>query len=385
MITKAGFSYCVATLTGRNACNLGGITLHKLLGLWDIKKPIKSLIHMPYSKPTAKHIKNIDFLLIDEASLIGAYFLNLLNHRLQFIRNSKQPYGNINILFSEDSFQLSCVKDIPLTKNPVTVQDPFARESLLLFQNPDFRFELTDQVRQKDDKQFEQLLKNVRNKCMTEDDKKLLISRHENNVSRDELNSFLLAPVVFATNEQIDNFNEQSILSKNIPVKKINPVFSSYCAVCAKQYKSFYVGSQLKMVIVRNLAYELGIANGCEVTCIDALFDGFDKRPSIIIVYCDRFRGTPLRNTKGHIPIGTYTETFYCPHQKINVTVNHFPIVNNEACSFYRLQGSTLSKLVICLDGINKYSRELYVGISRVQTSSGLLFKSKKPIDTFFI
>lgn len=360
------------------------MTLHKFLGLWDVKKPIKSLIYMPYSKATAIRIRKLDFLLIDETCLIGAYFFNVLNHRLQLIRNNKKPFGGINLVCSLDSYQLTCVKDIPLTKEPKEVQDTFAKESLLLFQNPDFNYELTDQVRQKNDKRFEELLKNVRNKCMTDEDKRLFVARHETNLSNEELDSFSSAPVVFATNEQVDEYNQQTILNKNIPVRKICPVFTSYCEVCAKQYKSFYVGRHLKMQIIRNLAYDIGVANGTEILCVDAVYEGFDKQPSVIIVSCDDFRGKPLRSKK-EIPITIYTESFFCSHLQIRVTCSFFPLVNNEASTFYRLQGASLPKLVIGLDGINKNSREFYVGVSRVKKISDLLFKSTRSIESFFI
>lgn len=37
-VKKAGLKYCVATYTGKNACNLNGMTIHRLLGWYDCKK-----------------------------------------------------------------------------------------------------------------------------------------------------------------------------------------------------------------------------------------------------------------------------------------------------------------------------------------------------------
>lgn len=383
-VKKAGLKYCVATNTGKNACNLNGMTIHRLLGWYDCKKSFQTLINMPFTRATAQQIKSINFLLLDEIGLIGAYFLNAINHRMQLIRNSSLPFGGASVIFSEDLSQLSCVKDIPLSRDPASVEDSFAREGLLFFQQQTDKFVLTDQVRQKHDERFSLLLTNLRNHCLTKNDIELLIARHEKNVSLNDFQTFNSAPIVFATNDQVDYHNIEVILSKNIPVKKVEPEFNVDCQTCKKQYKSCFVGPNIKLQIVRNLAYSLGVANGSNAVCKDVVFDIQSKLPLFIIANVESFKGKFLPDTENCIPIPVISERFFCSHLQQYINVKFLPVMNRECVTFYKLQGETIPKLKISLDGITKYSRELYVAVSRVEKITNLLFQSSKSVEIFF-
>lgn len=384
-IINAGMKYCVASYTGKMACDLDGITLHRLLGLYDVNKSYKLQVDEPASRETVNRLKNVNFVLADEMSLVGAYFLNMMNYRLQQLRNSNKPFGGLSIVISADLAQLSCVKDFPLTRDPDSVNDLFAKEGLLLYQNPAAHIVLTEQVRQKSDLRFTELLTNLRNNSLTKSDIDLLISRHESYVSDNERSEFMSVPVLFATNKQIDVYNEQRVLAKNVPVKRVVPEWSIKCDECAKLIKSCFVGRGINLHVVKNLAYQLGVANGTCCTCVDVVFDGNNKLPSFIVVKVEKFKGTPLMGTNNYIPIPLYTDRVFCPHLHQRLVVKFLPTVNCEGISFYKAQGATLPKVVVCLDKIKKTSPEFYVGVSRVENIKNLMLKSSIPVEQFFV
>jgi hypothetical protein len=50
--------------------------------------------------------KHTKYLIIDEASMLGAHFLHYINERLAFIRNERQLlFGGLNVIFFGDFFQ----------------------------------------------------------------------------------------------------------------------------------------------------------------------------------------------------------------------------------------------------------------------------------------
>ncbi len=384
-IVNAGMKYCVASYTGKMACDLDGITLHRLLGLFDVHMSYKLQVDEPASRETVQRLKSVHFLLADEMSLIGGYFLSMMNQRLQQLRKCNKPFGGLSIVMSADLAQLSCVMDFPLTRDPDSVDDLFAKEGLLLYQNPTAHIVLTDQVRQKSDVRFADLLTNLRNRCLTQSDIDLLSSRHEDNLSDDERSEFMDVPVLFATNKQINIYNEKAVLAKNVPVKRVVPEWNIKCDECAKLIKSCFVGRGIKLHVVKNIAYQLGIANGSFCTCVDVVFDGNNRQPSFIIAQVEKFKGVPLSGTYNHVPIPIITDRVFCPHLRERLVVKYLPTVNCEGVSFYKAQGATLPKVIVCLDGIRKGSKEFYVGCSRVEKLENLMLKSSIPVEQFFV
>ena len=60
--------------------------------------------------------KNVEFLLVDEISLVGAQLLCDLDLILRCVREVDDWFGGINIIFAGDFFQLPPVQATPLYK-----------------------------------------------------------------------------------------------------------------------------------------------------------------------------------------------------------------------------------------------------------------------------
>ena len=115
----------VGAPTGAAAIIIGGHTIHSLTLLPD--SPGKDLQQL------CDIWRGVDYLILDEISMIGATFFSLLNARLQRARGSDEvssdvPFGGINILFTGDFGQLRPVLD-PCLYSHGLVRNPRLRDS----------------------------------------------------------------------------------------------------------------------------------------------------------------------------------------------------------------------------------------------------------------
>ena len=151
--------------TGIAALNIGGSTCHSVFGL-PISFPVKS----DYSKisPTLKQLfsktSKVKRIIIDEAGMLRADMLDMIDHKLRLVRASTLPFGGLQMVLVGDFFQLEPIvkrEEKPLLE--ALYKSPFAFSAKCW----DFSVvELTEVVRQSDAKQIE-LLQAIRRKLPT--------------------------------------------------------------------------------------------------------------------------------------------------------------------------------------------------------------------------
>jgi ATP-dependent DNA helicase PIF1 len=142
--------------TGIAAINIGGVTCHStfalplhypLLSDWGkVGKAFKEIFGLG---------SNIKRIIIDEAGMLRAEQLDIIDHRLKLVRRNKKPFGGLQLVLVGDFFQLEPIvskQDKLLLDNEY--QSPFC------FHSRAWNFktvELTDVVRQSDKTQVELL------------------------------------------------------------------------------------------------------------------------------------------------------------------------------------------------------------------------------------
>ncbi|CAH2107700.1 unnamed protein product [Euphydryas editha] len=102
----------VGSLTGVAARQIFGKTLHSIFML-----PIEKKNTMTYKKITGQRLENerrkwryINWLIIDEISMVSYENLRIIHLRLQEYKNNDKLFGGVNILVFGDIFQLPPVK-----------------------------------------------------------------------------------------------------------------------------------------------------------------------------------------------------------------------------------------------------------------------------------
>jgi ATP-dependent DNA helicase PIF1 len=102
----------VAASTGVAALNIGGATIHSLLGT-DIQQTIEKV--RPYLgnwqfRVAQDRLNPIDTIIVDEVSMLSGDYIQMMDFWLRQIRGSSAPFGGIQIIFCGDFLQLPPVE-----------------------------------------------------------------------------------------------------------------------------------------------------------------------------------------------------------------------------------------------------------------------------------
>lgn len=102
---KKGKSVAVTASTGIAATHLQGRTIHSWSGIGINRVPTPLLLkHIRIRRGRA--IRTADILVIDEISMLPAWFFDLLDQVLRHVRHVDKPFGGIQLVISGDFFQL---------------------------------------------------------------------------------------------------------------------------------------------------------------------------------------------------------------------------------------------------------------------------------------
>lgn len=377
---------CNATLlmapTGVAANNINGQTLHSALRIPPSRNALPQL-NSDAKISFEDEFKDIKFVIIDEASMLG---LNLFFKVDQRLRDAKPqlanlPFGGLCIYLVGDWSQLPPVCDYSLYtigKNAKTIQS-----SLLYLQFKKVFF-LTQIMRQMGDEQrsFRETLNRISNGSITELDHQLLSSRFFVNNIGDK--SFENAVCIMAKNNDIDKFNYEKLQKNEQPIALIKAIHNCSEALAASSDEAQGLSAELRLckgariILRRNLWVAKGLANGSVGTITDIIYDPSieyeaysERMPLCILVQFEKYTGPTIYGSS--VPIVAITSSF--KQRGISCTRKQFPVMLGYAISIHRSQGITLDKAIVDI-GDNEFQVGLtYVALSRVKTLSGLLLK----------
>jgi len=177
----------LAATTGVAALNLGGETVHRLLGLGITSRPEeanKIISHWEKIKKSKaswdvlrwQTIKNLKTLIIDEASMLRKDQFELIDIVLSNIKDSPLPFGGIQIVLISDFFQLGPVVTTSDLFMYPDLKDPYCFQSNL-WEKANFEsFNLTTNYRQGEG-QFLSALEKIRVGDITSEIEDMLNSR----------------------------------------------------------------------------------------------------------------------------------------------------------------------------------------------------------------
>ncbi|CAG9818747.1 unnamed protein product [Phaedon cochleariae] len=194
--------------TGKAACGIGGITLHSTFAL-PVNQYNKELI--PLNQDTVNTIHSnlfyLKLLIIDEFSMVGTRMFHHVHERLKQIYKTKKDFGGISVILFGDLRQLAPVGDSWIF-TPYKGNHYSAICGTLLWDNFKY-FELTEIMRQRDDKLFALALNNMAMGEMTMKDIDLVCSRKYSNDILDTLPPTIVH--LFKSNAEVDAFNTKKL------------------------------------------------------------------------------------------------------------------------------------------------------------------------------
>ena len=371
--------------TGVAAFNIGGATIHSALAIpGNNTLPVE---YQPLGDDKLNSLRSklgqLKLLIIDEISMVDKKMLTYIHGRLRQIKQTGDftPFGHVSILAFGDFYQLPPVKGKPL----------FINDCHFDLWNDSFKLVTLDEImRQKEDKQFAELLNRIRIKNKKEPldilDRELLKSR--------EIDEMADGLYIFSTNAQVNDFNANA-LSKLCTIQETQPIVvkAEDCIKdndikgrnkqikLASAKKQFRLASELQLCIgarvmlIYNIDIEDGLVNGAFGTVTNIVREGPEKDIKFVEVQFDNKNVGRRRGRKINNNLRVLIEKVEDMAGKNGSIVRkQFPLKLAWACSVHKVQGLTVTNATVSLKKIFQPG-QAYVALSRVTSLDGLIIQ----------
>lgn len=239
-----GKAVSVTATTGLAATHLGGTTIHAWSGIGVHDELPKSHLSK-MSKQRRDIIQKTDILVIDEISMLHDFRLDIVDQVLRHVRESKKPFGGLQVVLCGDFFQL------PPVNRGDAKQGKFITSSHVWLDAEMTVCYLEVQYRQKDDQEYTDILNGIRAG---------ILSRRQLDALR-------------ARSEAIDDpwSNRTRLLTTNVDVDSINTTYLAKLDTEVHEYEMEASGSKQFVEQLKKscLAPEiLQLKKGASVMCI---------------------------------------------------------------------------------------------------------------------
>jgi hypothetical protein len=331
-----GVKYIICSSTGVSACTLNNATtLHSrfCLGTDDtIDRCVENF------KKSKKNL-DVEYIVIDEISMIGAKTINKFESLLRHITgNNELPFGGIKIIVYGDMYQLDAIGDQNFTYATV-------------FEGRHIDFENRNKsYRHRDDAVFASLLKRARLNKLTVSDIDVLNTR----VVKIPENTLQL----YSTNKDVERLNKKVFDSCKGAIIPLDSIYSGRGDILLNQYKKDnHIVDNVKeglVCMVRANYPNLEFVNGtiCKIVGI------FGK--SLKVDVGGVVKVLPKRRYK----------------DENNNCFALWPLSIYAASTVHKSQGLTIDNVAVCSF---RDSKQLYVAISRVRALKDLYLKNRIP------
>mmetsp|Transcript_3110 Transcript_3110/g.9504 ORF Transcript_3110/g.9504 Transcript_3110/m.9504 type:complete len:700 (+) Transcript_3110:314-2413(+) len=369
----------VTAMTGVAAENVGGCTLHSLLGLGI---PFKRQDFKKMARRThAMRLRELDLLIVDEVSMLSGEMLDLIDEQLRTIRGDRRsPFGGLQVLFSGDFYQLPPVRQQNGSRQLTSAEQQRQHdEGVFLnlgmaFQSEAWqsaRLETVDlQVvhRQKDmelvlalsdmrrgilSPRLERVIQAVQRPLPPEEDgiQSTLLFSHNRDVDR--LNNEKLRQLPRRGAEfEADDYVVPSLGASSSVQKQLSG--HSFWKTCrAPKRLQLKVGAQVMLLKNINQSEGSYLVNGSRGVVEAFEGEGCDRIPVV------RFRNGQVRRVAPAVFSTTIPGMGSCYR-------NQIPLVLAWAMSVHKSQGMSLDRLKVDLSGVFDFGQS-YVALSRAR------------------
>lgn len=386
----------LTAFAGKAAFLIHGTTLHSAFALPVRKRSGKNPMGK-LSDDLANTIRcalnDVKLLIIDEISMVSNTILNQVSTRLIQVKGCTLPFGGISVIVVGD------LKQLP----PVSGQSVFMPETesdTAIFSDlwGHFKyFELTEIMRQRDEKEFITALNNLADGKMTPNDIKLFESRVVNSVTDAPTEAIRL----FHSNKNVSDYNNKRIaehpgeeysviaedsVGKNVPIRAKEQALRNLLKKTIYDQGNLPTDLRLKVgikyMITCNLDIKDGLVNGACGTLRYIKFN--NGTPEIVFIEFPPNVGAAAKSEINHImanekgfcndwvPIKMVTNETFSDSPNVRIFRKQFPLVPAEAMTIHKSQGQTYE--FVCVDlSTGGPTRQLwYVALSRVTKLNNL-------------
>ena len=370
--------------TGVAAYNINGMTIHSALSM-NIGQ------HLPLSADKSNtlqtQLEQLQVLVIDEISMIGANMLNNIHNRLQEIKQMKHAntrFGNITVIAVGDLYQLPPCHDKKIFATPGSSNNPtMQRLHGSLWQECFKLHELTQVVRQKDPR-FITMLNNIR--LGTPD-----IALADQVVTKDSHRYNKEALHLFGTNKECLAHNQSMLTTLNtqqhvvhaedtrvdVRTRQVTTDISTLArSKTGGLEKDLILATGAKIKLTCNIDVADGLSNGARGEIVKVTY--LNGKVRFVLVAFEnssigknaKQRNPYMSDHPNAVPVYRQSVSFQLG-KGLTVTRTQFPITLAWACTVHSVQGLTVDNIVVNMSDLFDYAHA-YVAFSRVKTIEGL-------------
>jgi ATP-dependent DNA helicase PIF1 len=344
-----GIEPAITASTGIAATHIGGMTIHSWSGI-SIKDKLspQELDHIVKKSYIEKRIKKTNVLIIDEISMLAASTLSMVELICRKVKESKKPFGGLQVILVGDFFQLP-----PISREGNTSRFAFESEAWTAL-DPLVCY-ISEQHRQ-DDLEFLSVLNAMRSGEFEDEHYSHIQSR-----MRQQPDNSLGITKLFSHNVDVDRINSvelDKISSREINFQMTsdgpNKLVETLKKGCiSPETLSLKVGA---VVMFTKNNPKAGFVNGTLGKVV-----GFDKES-----------GYPMIRTENGQSIKAEPMDWSVEENGVALaTVTQIPLRLAWAITIHKSQGMSLDAAIMDLSTVFEYGQG-YVALSRVRRLSGL-------------
>ena len=371
----------VTALTGTAAALVNGLTLHSWAGI-GLAAGSSEELFQNMRKFRKQHIQrwvDIDILIIDEISMMGADLFNKLNGLAQLIRNNGLFFGGIQVVLCGDFCQLKPVsqdKDAKFCFETATWQKHLANDTYYL-----------NTVMRQTDPVFQDLLANIRIGCITDSQKAILDERiitDDNDANLyvempDGTRQTIKATTLYPKKNDVNDTNALQ-LNKLLASGCSKQVYKSVDMVMDKRSKATSTVTPSQKEILDKCCYaptEITLAIGAQVMLIKNMPAGsglVNGSRGVIVDFNKELSNAPVVMFDNGTEEIMIPDKFETDSGNITLIRLQVPLVLAWALTIHKCQGATITNVITDLTGVFEEA-QVYVTLSRVCSLEGLFIK----------
>ena len=386
--------------TGVAAFNIGGMTLHsafllgcsKRIGFQPLSNDRLTTLRCKLSK--------LMLVIIDEVSMVGANMLLQIHkrlHQLKGIMSDSSTFGGVSILDVGDLYQLPPIGQ-PCLFDKVTDSYANLYKSGSLWVDEFNLLELTEIMRQRDERQFVELLCRMRKAECTPEDIQVLKSRvisidhpqypvnalhvYRLNVDVDARNSLMLDSIA-SVNTQCTIHARDSVAgqTRHIDLTKLSDKRSETGGL----HSVLKIAVGARVMLTANVDVSDGLVNGAIGTIVHIVTNDNDNVTHVIVEFDNSnvglqcIQSSPFNSSfPCVVPVVKHEVQFPAKGRKgSEISRVQFPLTLAWATTIHKVQGLTLDKIVFDMKGEGHFSTgQAYVACSRVKSLTGLFINN---------
>ncbi|XP_054706635.1 ATP-dependent DNA helicase PIF1-like [Uloborus diversus] len=346
--TLAPDSTFATASTGVAACQIGGITLHAFAGIGSGTAPLPQCLEQAIKK--CKSWKQCQHLIVDEISMVDRQFFQKLEKIARVVRKNDKPFGGIQLILTGDFLQLP-----PVCKKGQDRTYCFQSEA---WRNCiDVNIELK-QVKRQNDKDFINLLQDVRRGRSSKEVVAKLKSTSMQNIDKDGI----LATKLSTHKDDVEIINtshlaklpgESQVFYATDNTPSLIEFMNNHCPVSDKL--ELKVGAQV--MLTKNLDLSRGLVNGARGVVV--AFEKETQKLPIVKFVC------------GVQEAVQYEKWTVRAHSGLILVRKMLPLKLAWAMSIHKSQGMTLDCVEVSLSRVFECG-QAYVALSRARSMKGL-------------